>query len=39
MVFGESAEVRRGIAAAFAEPPLATYWVAEASDGRVVGAE
>jgi GNAT superfamily N-acetyltransferase len=29
-------EVERGVRAAFAEPSLATYWVAEAPDGRVV---
>jgi GNAT superfamily N-acetyltransferase len=28
--------VRRGVRGAFAEPPLARYWVAEAPDGRVV---
>jgi GNAT superfamily N-acetyltransferase len=30
--------VRRGIAAAFTDPPLARYWVAEAGDGRIVGS-
>lgn len=30
--------VRRGIAAAFKDPPLSRYWLAEASDGRVVGS-
>lgn len=33
----DEAAVRRGIAAAFDEPPLSTYWVAE-FDGQVVGS-
>lgn len=34
----DEAAVRRGVEGAFASPPLATYWVAETSDGRAVGA-
>jgi GNAT superfamily N-acetyltransferase len=30
--------VRRGVSAAFAEPPLARYWMAAAPDGRLVGS-
>jgi GNAT superfamily N-acetyltransferase len=34
----ELAAVKRGVRGAFEAPPLATYWVAEAPDGRVVAS-
>lgn len=34
----DEAAVRRGVEGAFQNPPLATYWVAESSDGRVVAS-
>lgn len=34
----DEAAVRRGVQGAFQNPPLATYWVAESADGRVVAS-
>jgi ribosomal protein S18 acetylase RimI-like enzyme len=34
----DEAAVRRGVQGAFATPPLATYWMAEAPGRRVVGS-
>lgn len=34
----DPADVARGVGAAFLSPPLSTYWVAEAADGRVVAS-
>ena len=31
-------DVRRGVRGAFADPPRATYWVAEGADGRIVAS-
>jgi ribosomal protein S18 acetylase RimI-like enzyme len=34
----DAAAVERGVRAAFDDPPVATYWVAETPDGRVVAS-
>ncbi|MDH4065469.1 MAG: GNAT family N-acetyltransferase [Acidobacteriota bacterium] len=34
----DAVAARRGVEGGFADPPRATYWVAEASDGAVVAA-
>lgn len=34
----DASGVRRGVLGAFAEPPLAMYWVAEATGGQVVAS-
>lgn len=35
---GDPVAVRRGVSGAFGDPPLATYWVVETSDGRIVAS-
>jgi ribosomal protein S18 acetylase RimI-like enzyme len=34
----DPAGVRRGVEGAFADPPLAAYWVAQAADGRIAAS-
>jgi ribosomal protein S18 acetylase RimI-like enzyme len=34
----DEAAVRRGVLGAFQNPPLATYWVAESADARIVAS-